>query len=107
MHYLINIISTINYMHSKLTELKQYSNPEIVSEKAHQLGLNQVHESSRKDKKYMVFDGNKMVHFGQMGFEDYTKHGDEKRRSNFMKRNHRWANSPIYSPAWLSYNLLW
>jgi hypothetical protein len=94
-------------MQSKLNELKQYSDPDIVSYKAQQLGLNTVHESSRKDKKYMVFDNNKMVHFGSMIYEDYTKHGDAKRRENFRKRNHRWANAPKYSPAFLSYNLLW
>ena len=94
-------------MQSKLNELKQYSDPDIVAYKAQQLGLNTVHESSRKDKKYMVFDNNKMVHFGQMGYEDYTKHGDAKRRENFRKRNHRWANAPKYSSAYLSYNLLW
>ena len=94
-------------MQSKLNELKQYSDPDIVAYKAQQLGLNTVHESLRKDKKYMVFDGNKMIHFGQMGYEDYTKHGDGRRRTNFRKRNHRWANAPKYSPAYLSYNLLW
>ena len=38
-------------MQSKLNELRQYSDPDIVSYKAQQLGLNTVHESSRKDKK--------------------------------------------------------
>ena len=92
---------------NKFNELKQYSDPEYVMNKAQELGLNPVHESSRKDKKYMVFDGTKMVHFGQMAYEDYTKHNDEKRRMNFRKRNHRWAHAPKYSPANLSYRLLW
>ena len=92
---------------NKLKELRNYSDPEYVMNKAKMMGLNPVHESSRKDKKYMVFDGNKMVHFGMMLYEDYTKHGDTKRRDNFRKRNHRWANAPKYSPAYLSYNLLW
>ena len=92
---------------NKLHELKQYSDPEYVMNKAQQLGLNPVHESSRKDKKYMVFDGNKMVHFGQMGYEDATKHQDQTRIMNFRKRNHRWAHAPKYSASWLSYHLLW
>jgi len=70
------------------------------------MGLNPVYESSRKDKKYMVFNGTKMIHFGQFGYEDYTKHGDEKRRDNFRKRNMKWAHARKYSPAWLSYWLL-
>jgi hypothetical protein len=75
--------------------------------KAHEMGLNPVHESSRKDKKYMIFDGHKMVHFGQMFYEDYTKHLDPKRRMNFRKRNWRWEFTPKYSASNLSYNLLW
>ena len=43
-------------MSSKLTQLKEFSNPEFVSWKAQQMGLNPVYESSRKDKKYMVFN---------------------------------------------------
>ena len=66
------------------------------------MGLNPVHESSRKDKKFMVFDGNKMVHFGQMGYYDWTYDQDEKRRARFRNRNKRWQNAPKYSPAWLS-----
>ena len=50
---------------------------------------------------------NKMVHFGYFGMEDYTKHHDEKRRELFRKRNHKWSTAEKYSPAWLSYYLLW
>lgn len=94
---------------NKLKELQKYSDPEIVMSKAKQMGFNPVQISSRKDKKYMVFDGHKMVHFGQFKppYEDYTKHHDEKRRSNFLKRNHKWAHAPKYSSAFLSYKLLW
>ena len=60
---------------SKLNELKKYSNPEVVMMKARDMGLNTVKVSTRKDTKYMVYDSNKkLVHFGQMGYEDYTKH---------------------------------
>jgi hypothetical protein len=92
---------------SKLRELRNYSDPEYVMNKAKMMGLNPVHESSRKDKKYMVFDGKKMISFGQMGYEDYTKHHDEKRRDRFRKRNWKWQFEPKYSPAFLSYWLLW
>jgi hypothetical protein len=44
---------------NKLEELRKVSNPEYVMNKAKMMGLNPVHESSRKDKKYMVFDGRK------------------------------------------------
>jgi hypothetical protein len=92
---------------TKLEELYKCSNPEEVNRLAMKFQLNPAYESSRKDKKYMVFDGNKMVHFGSSKYQDYTKHKNEKRRDNFRKRKHRWANSPKYSPSWLSWNLLW
>ena len=92
---------------TKLDQLREYSDPEYVMAKAQELGLNPVHESSRKDKKYMIFDGQKMIHFGQMFYEDATKHHDERRIMNFRNRNHKWANAPIYCAAWLSFYLLW
>ena len=92
---------------NKLRELRNYSDPEYVMNKAKMMGLNPVHESSRKYKKYMVFDGRTMVHFGQMGYEDATKHNDLNRINRFKKRNWKWQNSPKYSPAWLSWFLLW
>jgi len=42
-------------MRSKYEQLKEFSDPEIVAHKAQELGLNPVYESSRKDKKFMVF----------------------------------------------------
>ena len=92
---------------NKLRELRNYSDPEYVMQKAKMMGLNPVHESSRKDKKYMVFDGRTMVHFGQMGYEDASRHNDIDRINRFKKRNWKWQNAPKYSPAWLSWFLLW
>ena len=92
---------------NKLRELRNYSDPEYVMNKAKMMGLNPVHESSRKDKKYMIFDGNKMIHFGQMGYEAASKQHDLERVNRFKKRNWKWQNSPKYSPAWLSWFLLW
>ena len=92
---------------NKLRELRNFSDPEYVMQKAKMMGLNPVHESSRKDKKYMVFDGKKMIHFGQMGYEDASKHHDLERVNRFKKRNWKWQFEPKYSPAWLSWFLLW
>ena len=92
---------------TKLDQLREYSDPEFVMKKAQELGYNPVHESSRKDKKYMVFDGHKMIHFGQMFATDWTRHLNDKRRMNFRKRNWRWEFTPKYSASNLSYTLLW
>ena len=90
----------------KLSELIKISDPEAVALKAQEFRLNPVYESSRQDKKYMVFDGNKMVHFGSK-MEDWTKHRDPDRRRKFRKRNWQWQFAPRYTPAWLSWTLLW
>ena len=94
---------------NKLKVLKLYSDINEVNRRAHELGLGDVYESSRKDKKYMLYDPyvGRMVHFGQIKYEDYTKHHDEKRRELFKKRNWRWQYSPRYSRSWLSWNLTW
>ena len=86
-------------MRSKIEELRLYSDPEIVARKAQQLGLNPVHPSSQARKKFMVFNNERMIHFGQIPYEDYTKHGDKARRDRFRKRNHRWATAARYSPS--------
>lgn len=91
----------------KEKQILEFSNPQIVSQKANELYLNPVHLSSRKDKKYMVFDGYKMVHFGQMGYGDFTKTGDERKQKLFKQRNHKWKNAARYTPAYLAYYLLW
>ena len=51
-------------------------------------------------------DKEKWFHFGST-MEDYTRHGDTKRRTNFLRRNKRWADADIYSSAYSSYTLLW
>jgi hypothetical protein len=88
--------------------MNTYSNIEEVQHLANKYGIGKVFKSSRKDKKYMIKkpDG-KMVHFGASGYTDYTAHKDKERRKRFRTRNHKWASSPKWSPAWLSYHLLW
>lgn len=68
-----------------------------------------VKPSTRKDKKAMLLNPltNKWIHFGQKGYDDYTKHQDEKRLLSFRKRNQKWKDADKYSPASLSYYILW
>lgn len=96
-------------MTDKLTTLRKWSNPEAVQRMSDELldGAD-IFVSTNRLKKYMVQDPDgKWIHFGQMGYEDYTKHNDEQRRDAFRKRNHKWAKSPKWSAAWLAYHLLW
>ncbi len=87
--------------------LRLYSNPEEVKKKARKYRLNPVYESTRRNKKYMVHNGDKFIHFGAMGYEDFTKHHDKTRLNAFRSRNRTWEYAPVYSPRWLSWYLLW
>jgi hypothetical protein len=93
----------------KEKEILKYSNPKIVLKLLKKYyGTDQLFLSSNKNKKYMILTPeNKWVHFGAMGYEDYTKHQDEHRRKLFQTRNHKWKFSKKYTPAHLSYYLLW
>lgn len=91
------------------------SNPDEVYHKAMIL-LNDYDDveldfSTRINKKYMIsgsFTNNKWIHFGDMKYEDYTKHKDKERRSKFLKRNAHWIKDyDKYTPAYFSYYLLW
>jgi len=94
-----------------MENINKYSNPKKVNKIAKKLLGKDVKIllSTRKNKKYMVLDPktNKFVHFGSLPFEDYTKHNDLHRLQKFLSRNWKWALYPEYSPAWLSYYLLW
>ena len=97
-----------------MNQIYQYSNPQIVYEKAKiYLGDDVILSLSDKPKKkYMVYNPNtnKWVYFGQMGFSDFTKHQDEKRRYNYLRRTENmrgnWRDN-VYSPNNLSRNILW
>ena len=95
----------------KLENVNKYSDTERVFELAKKIIGDDVKIdiSTRKNKKYMVLNPNtnKWVHFGQLPYYDYTKHRDEERRERFLKRNSHWASADKYSPAYLSYILLW
>jgi GTPase Era involved in 16S rRNA processing len=98
----------------KLKELMKISNPAKVLKNAIEYFNNpnvKIYVSSKKDKKYMIIGLNgKAVHFGQIGYEDYTKHNDPVRRANYLARATKikgnWKDDP-YSPNSLSINLLW
>jgi hypothetical protein len=93
--------------------LRKYSNPNIAQEEANRYfnEYTPLYKSSKKDKKYMLKNPNgKWVHFGQLGYEDFTKHQNIKKwvsyrlRAENMRGN--WKKDP-YSPNNLSINILW
>jgi hypothetical protein len=95
---------------NKAKEILLYSTPRIVLRKAKEHGIDPSHIflSSRKTHKYVYRPPNMApVHFGAMGYTDYTKHRDKERLEAFRSRNRRWATAPKGSAAWLSWHLLW
>lgn len=98
---------------TKEEEILKYSNPRIVYRLARKyLGKTaKISLSSRRDKKYMVITPKgKTVHFGQMGYEDYTHHRNKTRRKNYLTRSGKikgdWAKDK-YSANNLARKLLW
>lgn len=91
-----------------------FSDPILAQKNATKyLGKNAIlYLSNRKDKKYMILDPNtnKMVHFGNINYEDFTKHKSLERRRLYIARasniKGNWKNNK-YSPNLLSINILW
>ena len=88
-----------------MKELEKYSDPKEVERKAKRYGV-KVFRSTRRNKKYMVYH-NKWIHFGAMGYEDYTKHKDKTRRANYLTRSAGIKDSGKYSANQLARHLLW
>jgi hypothetical protein len=95
-------------------KLYRYSNPIQAQRMAYRyLGKTaKLYPSSNPVKKYDIYDpiNNRWVHFGQIGYEDYTKHKDKKRRKNYLTRTAsmrgNWKNNK-YSANNLSRHILW
>ena len=93
-----------------------YSTPRIAQRMAYKylgrIKTAKLYPARNPAKKYMVFDpkNNKWVNFGQMGYEDYTKHHDKTRRKNYLTRTKGmlgdWKSNK-YSANNLSRSILW
>jgi hypothetical protein len=93
-----------------------YSTPRIAQRMAYKylgrIKTAKLYPARNPAKKYMVFDpkNNKWVNFGQMGYEDYTKHHDKTRRKNYLTRTKGmlgdWKSNK-YSANNLSRRILW
>lgn len=98
----------------KSDSLYKVSNPKEVQKKAKDIyGKTAiVYKSNRPKNKYQILDTitGKWVFFGFAKMEDFTKHQDEKRQKNYLKRamniKGNWRQNP-FSPNNLSILLLW
>ena len=99
----------------KLNQLLEVSNPREVIIKAIEYFKDpniKVYLSTKKNKKYMIINPNngKMVHFGDINYQDFTKTKDEERRNNYVSRASKIRGNWIfdrYSSNNLALNLLW
>lgn len=68
-------------------------------------------KSNRKGKKYMILMGEKMKHhFGQQGYDDYTTHGDDSRKEQYLSRHRKrenWTKDGIHTSGFWARWLLW
>jgi hypothetical protein len=100
--------------HTFSKRLKKYSNPRQAQHMAYKyLGKTaKLYPASNPHKKYKIYDtkNDKWINFGQIGYEDFTKHKDKTRRKNYLTRTKsmrgNWKNNP-YSANNLSRNILW
>ena len=69
------------------------------------------YKSDKKGKKYFIItESGRKVYFGATGYDDYTTHGDEKRRLAYLnrhKKNEDWTKSGIDTAGFWSYHYLW
>ena len=64
----------------------------------------EVSESTRAGKKYMAKVGNKTIHSGAKGMEDYTTHGDPDRKRNYIARHQKredWTNDGVHTAGFV------
>ncbi len=95
-------------------KLLKYSNPRKAQSMAYKyLGKSaKLYPARNSAKKYSIFDqkNKKWVNFGQIGYEDYTKHKDKKRRKSYLTRSRgmlgNWKKNK-YSANNLSMHILW
>jgi hypothetical protein len=100
--------------HTKIDDIREFSDFDKAQENAEKyLGENaMLFASPKKDKKYRIYDPVKCkwVDFGQMGYEDFTKHKDPERRQRYLDRatkiEGKWKSNK-YSPNNLAIHILW
>jgi 4-hydroxy-L-threonine phosphate dehydrogenase PdxA len=102
-------------VNEKIKQLLKISNPKKVIENAQQYFNDpniKVYLSTRKKSKYAIYDpiNKKLVHFGNINYEDYTRHLNDKRRQNYLSRasniRGNWKSNP-YSASNMAIHILW
>ena len=81
---------------------------------AKSLGATDLRPSWRKGKKWAILYQGKWIHFGALGYDDYTIHRDDERRASYRRRHKAILllnGLPAYKDkkqaAFWSWHLLW
>jgi hypothetical protein len=96
------------------SRIYKYSTPRTAQKMAYKyLGKTaKLYPANNPQKKYTIYDpkNEKWINFGQIGYEDFTKQHDKKRRKNYLRRTKfmrgNWKKNR-YSANNLSRNILW
>ena len=94
-------------------DIYNFSDPAKVKQNLDRyLGPNyKLYISTKVNKKYVIKNPNgKWVHFGEIGFDDFTQHQDEKRKQQYLARATKikgnWTDNK-FSKNNLEIHLLW
>ena len=69
-----------------------------------------IQKSTRVGKKYMAKIGEKTVHFGATGYQDFTTSMNEKRKASYLARHkttENWTLSGVDTAGFWARWLLW
>ena len=68
-----------------------------------------ISKSKNKNKKYSaVIDGKKTIHFGAVGYEDYSVHKDPERKQRYIDRHKSREDWSDHTTAgFYAKNILW
>ena len=71
----------------------------------------QISRSTRAGKKYMAaIENGPTIHFGAAGYQDFTQHGDEKRKAAYLRRHEAretWTLQGVRSAGFWARWILW
>ena len=69
-----------------------------------------IEKSTRRDKKLMANIGDETIHFGAIGYGDFTTHRDPARRAQYLARhrtNEDWTLRGVRTAGFWARHLLW
>ena len=66
--------------------------------------------TDKTHKYFIITSSGKKIRFGAKGYEDYTTHGDDIRKQNYIARHQKredWTKSGLDTKGFWSFWLLW